>query len=246
MNLISPTELARIIEQQTGEPFTRQAVHKAIDEGLIPFTLQGKKKLVDTDDPNVQSYIRDSNRQREQAKKNDIRTVEDLKNIIVPEERGAIDEVLKKMPQLEKALIDSANKILSEKKKQKPSKPKIPSKLADEIGTDIEGLSDFDIKQKIKLADMRIKEARANHAEKKLVATEFVQNYLFKYIENLNSNIERIAAVQLKEVGKSIIEEGEVKPAHITKFTNQVLEVIHLTKKNIIRELEKYEPKTGN
>ena len=206
MNLISPTELARIIEQQTGEPFTRQAVHKAIDEGLIPFTLSGKKKLVDLDNPHIQSYIRDNNRQREQAKKKET----------------------SKLPE------------------KKQEKPKIPAKLQDEIGTDIEGLSDFDIKQKIKLADMRIKEARANHAEKKLVATEFVQNYLFKYIENLNSNIERIAAVQLKEVGKSIIEEGEVKPVHITKFTNQVLEVTHLTKKNIIRELEKYEPKTGN
>jgi acyl-CoA reductase-like NAD-dependent aldehyde dehydrogenase len=204
MNLVNPTELARIIEQQTGEPFTRQAVHKAIAEGIIPFTLQGKKKLVDLDNQHVQGYIRDNNRQREQVKKNDTAK-------------------------------------LSEKKQ---GKVKIPSKLADEIGTDIEGLSDFDIKQKIKLADMRIKEARANHAEKKLVATEFVQNYLFKYIENLNSNIERIAAVQLKEVGKSIIEEGEVKPVHITKFTNQVLEVIHSTKKNIIRELEKYEPKT--
>lgn len=203
MNLISPTELARIIENQTGEPFTRQAVHKAIDEGLIPFTLQGKKKMVDTDNPHVQSYIRDNNRQREQAKKNDT----------------------SKLP------------------KQKPDKIKIPSKLQDEIGTNIEELSDFEIKQKIKLADMRIKEARANHAEKKLVATEFVQTYLFKYIENLNSNIERIAAVQLKEVGKSIIEEGEVKSVHITKFTNQVLEVIDTTKKNIIKELEKYEPK---
>jgi len=205
MNLITPTELARLIEQQTGKPFTRQAVHKAIDEGLIPFTLQGKKKMVDTDNPHVQGYIRDNNRQREQAKKNDT----------------------------------------SEKQKQKPTKPKIPSKLADEIGGNIEELSDFEIKQKIKLADMRIKEARANHAEKKLVATEFVQTYLFKYIENLNSNIERIAAVQLKEVGKSIIEEGEVKSVHITKFTNQVLEVIDSTKKNIIKELEKYEPK-GN
>jgi len=206
MNLITPTELARIIEQQTGEPFTRQAVHKAIAEGIIPFTLQEKKKLVDLDNPHVKAYIRDDNRQREQAKKKDT----------------------------------------SKLQEKKQGKVKIPSKLADEIGTDIEGLSDFDIKQKIKLADMRIKEARANHAEKKLVATEFVQTYLFKYIENLNSNIERIAAVQLKEVGKSIIEEGEVKPVHITKFTNQVLEVIHLTKKNIIRELEKYEPKTGN
>ena len=159
--------------------------------------------MVDADNPHVQSYIRDNNRQREQAKKNDT----------------------------------------SEKQKQRPTKPKIPSKLADEIGGNIEELSDFEIKQKIKLADMRIKEARSNHAEKKLVATEFVQTYLFKYIENPNSNIERIAAVQLKEVGKSIIEEGEVKSVHITKFTNQVLEVIDSTKKNIIKELEKYEPK---
>ena len=104
MSLISPTELARIIEQQTGEPFTRQAVHKAIAEGIIPFTLQGKKKMVDTDNPYVQSYIWDNNRQREQAKKNDT----------------------------------------SEKQKQKPTKPKIPSKLADEIGGNIEELSDFD------------------------------------------------------------------------------------------------------
>ena len=51
--------------------------------------------------------------------------------------------------------------------------------------------------------------------------------------------------MQLKEVGKSILEEGEVKSVHITKFTNQVLEVIDTTKKNIIKELEKYEPK-GN
>ena len=205
MNLISPTELARIIEQQTGEPFTRQAVHKAITEGSIPFTLQGKKKLVDLENPHVQGYIRDNNRQREQAKKKDTSKLQD----------------------------------------KKPVKPKIPSKLQDEIGGNLEELSDFEIKQKIKLADMRIKEARANHAEKKLVATEFVQNYLFKYIENLNSNIERIAAVQLKEVGKSIIEEGEVKSIHITKFINQVLEVIDNTKKKIIKELENYEPKNS-
>jgi len=200
MTLITPTELARRCD------ITKMAAFKAIESGLIPFILQGKRKMIDLDDPAVIEYMRGDYRQRDAAKKND-------------------------------------TSKLSEKKQ---GKIKIPSKLADEIGTDIEGLSDFEIKQKIKLADMRIKEARANHAEKKLVATEFVQNYLFKYIENLNSNIERIAAVQLKEVGKSIIEEGEVKPVHITKFTNQVLEVIHLTKKNIIRELEKYEPKTGN
>ena len=71
MNLISQSEFARIIEKETGEPFTRQAVSLAIQEGLIPFTLQGKKKMVDIENKSVQSYIRDNNRQREQAKKND-------------------------------------------------------------------------------------------------------------------------------------------------------------------------------
>ena len=34
MKLITPTELSRIIEQETGEPFSRQAVHKSLDEGM--------------------------------------------------------------------------------------------------------------------------------------------------------------------------------------------------------------------
>ena len=79
MNLITPTELARLIEQQTGEPFTRQAVHKAIAEGIIPFTLQGKKKLVDLDNQHVQGYIRDDNRQRKQAKKKDTSKLQEQK-----------------------------------------------------------------------------------------------------------------------------------------------------------------------
>lgn len=74
MNLITPTELARIIAEKTGEPFTRQAVHKSIDEGRIPFTLQGKKKMVDLDHPAVVGYMSDANRQREQVKKNDMRS----------------------------------------------------------------------------------------------------------------------------------------------------------------------------
>jgi hypothetical protein len=72
MKLVSPTELARIITATTGEAFTRQAAHKAIGAGLIPFTLSGKKKLVDLDDPAVQVYVQHDNRQREAVKKNGV------------------------------------------------------------------------------------------------------------------------------------------------------------------------------
>ena len=204
MNLISPTELARIIEQQTGEPFTRQAVHKAIDEGLIPFTLQGKKKMVDTDNPHVQSYIRDNNRQREQAKKND------------------------------------TAKLLEKKQ----GKIKIPSKLADEIGADIEGLSDFDIKQRIKKAELRKKELQVLILEKKYLPTDFIEDVYITYLERFNTTIERLAGTFIKDIGKDILDKGEVQPKHIEAFTTKILEVIHNNKKAVHKEKVKYEPRS--
>ena len=149
MNLISPTELARIIENQTGEPFTRQAVHKAISEGLIPFVLQGGKKLVDLDNPHVQGYIRDDNRQREQAKKKDT----------------------------------------SKLQEKKLSKSKIPSKLRDEISGNVEELSDFEIKQRIKKAELRKKELQVLILEKKYLPTEFIEDVYITYLERFNTTV---------------------------------------------------------
>lgn len=205
MNLISPTELARIIEQQTGEPFTRQAVHKAIAEGIIPFTLQGKKKLVDTDNPNVQSYIRDNNRQREQAKKNDT----------------------SKLP------------------KQKHDKTKIPSKLQDEIGGNLEELSDFEIKQRIKKAELRKKELQVLILEKKYLPVEFIEDVYITYLERFNTTVERLAGTHIKDIGKDILNTGEVQPKHIEAFTTKILEIIHNNKKSVHREKIKYEPRSN-
>lgn len=204
MNLISPTELARIIEQQTGEPFTRQAVHKAIDEGLIPFTLQGKKKMVDTDNPHVQSYIRDNNRQREQAKKKDT----------------------------------------SKLQKQKPDKIKIPSKLQDEIGSNLEELSDFEIKQRIKKAELRKKELQVLILEKKYLPVEFIEDVYITYLERFNTTVERLAGTFIKDIGKDILDRGEVQPKHIESFTTKILEVIHNNKKSVHKEKLKYEPRS--
>ena len=204
MNLISPTELARIIEQQTGEPFTRQAVHKAIAEGIIPFTLQGKKKLVDLENPHVQGYIRDNNRQREQAKKNDTSKLQD----------------------------------------KKPVKPKIPSKLQDEIGGNIEELSDFEIKQRIKKAELRKKELQVLILEKKYLPVEFIEDVYITYLERFNTTVERLAGTFIKDIGKDILDKGEVQPKHIEAFTTKILEVIHNNKKSVHKEKLKYEPRS--
>jgi len=204
MNLISPTELARIIAQRTGEPFTRQAVHKAISEGLIPFVLQGKKKLVDLDNPHVQGYIRDDNRQREQAKKKDT----------------------------------------SKLQEQKLSKTKIQSKLQDEIGGNIEELSDFEIKQRIKKAELRKKELQILILEKKYLPVEFVEDVYITYLERFNTTVERLAGTFIKDIGKDILDKGEVQPKHIEAFTTKILEVIHNNKKAVHKEKVKYEPRS--
>ena len=204
MNLITPTELARLIEQQTGEPFTRQAVHKAIAEGIIPFTLQGKKKLVDLDNQHVQGYIRDDNRQREQAKKKDT----------------------------------------SKLQEKKLSKSKIPSKLRDEIGGNIEELSDFEIKQRIKKAELRKKELQVLILEKKYLPTDFIEDVYITYLERFNTAVERHAGTFIKDVGKDILEKGEVQPIHIEMFTSKILELTHNNKKAVHREKIKYEPRS--
>lgn len=204
MNLVTPTELARLIESETGEQFTRQAVHKAIAEGTIPFTLQGKKKLVDLNNPHVQGYIRDNNRQRDQAKKNDT----------------------------------------SKLREQKPQKPKIPSKLLDEIGGNIDDLSDFDIKQRIKKAELRKKELQVLILEKKYLPTDFIEDVYITYLERFNTTIERLAGTFIKDIGKDILDRGEVQPKHIEAFTTKILEVIHNNKKSVHKEKIKYEPRS--
>ena len=202
MNLISPTELARIITEKSGEPFSRQAVHKAIAEGLIPFVLQGKKKMVDLDDKNVAGYIREDNRQREQVKKNDTAKLQ----------------------------------------KQKPKKVKIPSKLRDELGGNLEELSDFEIKNRIKKADLRKKEIQVFVLEKKYLPSDFVEDVYVTYLEKFNTTIERFAATYIRDIGKDIISKGEVLPEHIEAFTSKILETIDRNKKSVQREKLNYEP----
>jgi flagellar biosynthesis GTPase FlhF len=213
MDLITPTALAKKIG------ISKQAVFKSIEDGRLPFILKGKMKKIDLDDNGVKSYIKNESRQRENAKKNES------------------EKQPKKVAKTKKS---------SKKQSKKVSKKLRPSNLEDEINIendDSDSLTPFQIRLRKDFAIMRKKEIEAEIAEKKSLPIEFVQYFLFKHLEKLHVTIERIASVGLPEIGAEIIESGEVKPEHIDKFTSIHLEGIHNTKKAIIKEIKKYEPK---
>ena len=62
-NKITQSEFARLIG------LSRQGVGLALKEGLIPFELDGKKKVIDINNPDVKVYIKSQSRQREAVKK---------------------------------------------------------------------------------------------------------------------------------------------------------------------------------
>lgn len=342
MNLISQSEFARIIEKETGEPFTRQAVSLAIQEGIIPFTLQGKKKMVDIENKSVQGYIRDNNRQREQAKKNDTSKLQDKKSqkaenasefqdkkqpslairnlkggrfysgklraailerdghkcvlcgktpadgirlevdhIIEFEDGGettydngqtlcaecnkgksaekqvsATDEFIT-LTEFGKRVGAHRNTIAEEIKKGRIDADRVTGKInytteilkwfqnkptGDDIDTD--GLSDFEIKQRIKKAELRKKELQVLILEKKYLPIEFIEDVYITYLERFNTTVERLAGTYIKDIGKDILNSGEVQPKHIEAFTQKILEIIHTNKKSVHKEKIKYEPRS--
>ena len=257
MNLITPTELARRCD------ISKQAVFKAIDQGLIPFTLQGKKKLVDLDDPAIQVYVTDNNRQREAVKKNDSTQLQELQSMVIPEEREAMAKVAKKLPNLIPALLESAKKIRAEQQEQRAAKMNKPSgkgkekvnelkdlskliaqKMAEKHGSsEIQNFDPYALKMRKLVAETKIKEFQAEAQNKNLIPTEVIDSIHFRYLERFNSNMERLASVYIGEVGKEILEAGEVLPAHIEKFLSAILNAIHDNKLAVAKEFKKYDPK---
>lgn len=207
MSLISPTELSR----RAG--VSKQAVFDALDKGLIPFTLSGKKKKIDSEHTDVKSYITDNNRQREAVKKNDL----------PPEKR---DEKPVK--------TDTRSKL----RDGKPGKQRGASEKLDEY----EGLDAHEIKKRKQYAEMRIKELDLEIGYKKFLPTEFIEDVYITYLEKFNSTVERFSATFIRDVGKKILESGEILPEHIEAFTNEILKLTHENKKQVWKKFKDYEP----
>lgn len=191
---------------------TKQAVFKSLDAGSIPFTYRGKKKLIDIDNPDVIAYATSNSRQREDAKKNDS-----------PEPSEKQKRIMSK----------SNNRADLPNKKQ--SNQRNPSEQPD-------GDSKFEAQRRKAIADARIAEKKADHAEKHLLHTGFISNVLFRYVEKLNSNVERTSSVFVSDIGKQILSDGEVLPKHIEKFTADILALTDDTKKALAKEIDNYEP----
>jgi len=231
---------------------TRQAVSLAIDEGIIPFVMDGRTRAVDLDDPEVKEYIAMTNTSRENRSN---KKLEELKSMIVPEERAAIDRLAKHSPKVVTVLLDAAKKVRSEKREPKPPKPATPSKLpakkspkpvsasgpaGPQVPSDIDA---HEIRRRAQYADMLKKEAQAAILEKRALPRDYVEEWLFKYLEKLNSTVERTASVSLDEIGGRILEAGRVLPEHSMEFTNLILQAIHNTKKAIVKSIKDYEPR---
>lgn len=80
---------------------------------------------------------------------------------------------------------------------------------------------------------------------KKYLLTDFIEHFLFKYLESLNINIERTASVGIGDFSKKIIDAGELTQAIRVEFTNLFLSTIHRTKQQIINEIKNYDPNSG-
>lgn len=199
METVNPTDFARICG------VTKQAIFKALSDGVIPFTPVGKKKMIDVNSPAAQIYMNAPGR---------------------------------------KLCLDIPSKKREEKPPITPRTPKLPDiKTMDYRNpstNDDETL--YEMNNRAKHAEARIKEAKASALEKKLLPIEFIEDGLFRYIEKLNSNIERSASIFISEVGQKILESGEIMPEHTEKFISMILNLIHETKLNVRKEIEKYEP----
>ena len=111
------------------------------------------------------------------------------------------------------------------------------------VNTSEDGLvSMHDIVQRDKIAQMKLREAKAAAAEKILLPTVFIEDGLFRFIERLASNIERSSSVYIQEVGAQILNTGEILPEHIETFVNAMLKLTHDTKRKIEKEIKEFEP----
>jgi hypothetical protein len=108
--------------------------------------------------------------------------------------------------------------------------------------SDLENLDPMEMRRRAQFADMRKRELQVLILEKKFLPIEFVDGVYIKYIETLNSTIERLASTFINDIGKKILESGEILPEHIEKFTSLILEAIHNNKKTLKRIVKDYEP----
>ncbi|HPA72829.1 MAG TPA: hypothetical protein PKY31_11200 [Spirochaetota bacterium] len=77
----------------------------------------------------------------------------------------------------------------------------------------------------------------------RLYPIEFIDGVIFRYLEKLHTNIERVASVCLDEIGGRILEAGRVTPGIETDHLNNFLKCIHDTKTVFAAAVENFDPR---
>jgi len=91
----------------------------------------------------------------------------------------------------------------------------------------------------LKNEKLRLEIAKKN---KELLPTQLVEDLYITYLERFNTTVERLAGTYIRDIGKDILEAGEVQPIHITRFINNVLEITHNNKQTVQKLFTQYTP----
>jgi len=91
----------------------------------------------------------------------------------------------------------------------------------------------------LKNEKLRLEIARKN---KELLPTQLVEDLYITYLERFNTTVERLAGTYIKDIGKDILDKGEVQPIHITRFINNILQITHNNKQTVQKLFSEYTP----
>lgn len=128
-------------------------------------------------------------------------------------------------------------KIPSEGKPGKPITPREPGQIKTANNKSRSELNEENLI--LKNEKLRLEIARKN---KELLPTQLVEDLYITYLERFNTTVERLAGTYIRDIGKDILEAGEVQPIHITRFINNVLEITHNNKQTVQKLFTQYTP----
>jgi hypothetical protein len=113
-------------------------------------------------------------------------------------------------------------------------KIKTPIKGNDKTQSDLK-------KENIELKNEKLKLELARK-RKELYPFSVIEDVYITYLERFNTTVERLAGTYIKDIGKDILNSGEVQPVHITKFINHILEITHNNKLAVVKMFTEYKP----
>jgi transcriptional regulator with XRE-family HTH domain len=205
---------------------SRQAVSKAVKNGLLDVVLSGKLKKIDKNVYKSVRYLKSFAKER----KSETRKIRDkiIKNNSISPKK--INKKGKK--KVKDDIIEEKEKTVSiTLPKNNGNQKEIAEliKLANRLEyAKTEKMEQQAISEKLKNARLR----------GELIDREMVYNNVFLYLDKLHSNLERLADSFLSDLGGRIIDKGKVTPKFRSIWKNEIMSQIDETKKTIVKQIK--------